>query len=156
MENRISIIVPKEVEVAFLTKIAEAAELLKPYIVTVTDADKETLLKLGDKLTPFVKKCFDYTKTDPEYIPNFLDLKEYEKDATALQLFDVMNSSVDKMNAGLDDTRALLAHDSYAESLMYYHFVKMAAASGDAKAKVIYEDLKKWFPGRGRGSKNEG
>ncbi len=145
MENRISIVLPPEVSAAFHAKMLEAANLIKPYMVDVTDKGKEPLLKVGDILTPFIKKCLDYTGTDPEYVPKYLDVEEFARDTAALLIMDGMNSAIDKVNAGIDDTRALLANDAYAEATAYYRSVRDAARSGDAKAKVIYEDLSKWF-----------
>jgi hypothetical protein len=148
MENRISIVLPKEAEAAFLAKINEAMELVKPYIVTVSDDDKSMLLKLGDKFTPFVKKVEDYTVTDAEFVPNFLDTVEFTKDTTSLFQYDGLISAIDKLQLVLEDTRSLLANDAFSAALLYYKFVKMAADTGNSKAKVIYEDLSKWFPGR--------
>jgi hypothetical protein len=148
MENRISIVLPKEAEAAFLAKINEAMELVKPYIVTLSDDNKLQLLKLGDKFTPFVKKVEEYTVTDAEFVPNFLDTTEFFKDTTSLYQYDGLLSAVDKLQIVLDDTRSLLANDAFSAALLYYKFVKIAADSGNSKAKVIYEDLAKWFPGR--------
>lgn len=153
MENRISVIVPKEVEEAFLKKIAEAEELVKPYLVQVSDKGKGTLLRVGDGLMPFVVKCLEYAKTDLEFAPRYLEVEEFSNDVGSLSSMDRMNSSIDKLNASIDDTRALLANDSYAEATAYYRAVKDAARGGDAKAKVIYEDLSKWFTNRAPASK---
>jgi hypothetical protein len=145
MENRISINVPDEVSKVFISKILEATEVIKPYIVTVSDADKGSILKLGDKKTPFVQKCLAYAETDPEYSPKYLDVEEFTRDTQALLKFNSVISSVEKMASPVEDTRSLLAHDAYASALVYYGAVKLAAKSGDAKAKVIYDDLSKWF-----------
>jgi hypothetical protein len=148
MENRISIELPATVEAQFNAKLNEALALISPYVVTVSDDAKKGLLKLGDVTTPFVKKAEDYSKTDPEYAPKFLDLEEFYKDTTALYQFDGFIKVLDKLSFVLDDTRSLLANDSYSEAIVYYRSVKFAAENGDAKAKAIYEDLSKWFPGR--------
>ncbi len=145
MDNLISIEVPEAAEKAFLTKIGEAAELLKPYIVTLSENDKANLLKLGDIKTPFVTRVLEYTVTDPEYAPRKFDQAEFERDIKALLIYNGLISAINKLAAVADDTRSLLANDSYDAALAYYRIVRAEAKEGDSKAKVIYDDLSKWF-----------
>jgi hypothetical protein len=50
----------------------------------------------------------------------------------------------------IDDLILLTGNDTFSAGLLYYKSVKAAADAGQAKAKPIYEDLAKRFPGRPR------
>ncbi len=150
MENTISIEIPADVVKAVATKFAEIEALIKPYTVRVPDADKGSLLKVGDKTIPFVDKVQGYTVTAPEFTPLYLDVKEFNRDKAALSSLDKMAQPGQQVISMIDDTLALAANDSYAAALIYYNSVKQAANSGVAKAKPIYEDLAQRFPGRSK------
>ncbi|MBI3219220.1 MAG: hypothetical protein HYZ44_06890 [Bacteroidetes bacterium] len=150
MENTISIEIPADVVKAVSTKFAEIEALIKPYTVRVSDDDKGSLLKIGDKTIPFVDKVQGYTVSAPEFTPPYLDVREFNRDKTALTSLDKMAQPGQQVISMINDTLALAANDSYAAALVYYNSVKQAASNGVAKAKPIYEDLAQRFPGRSK------
>lgn len=150
MENRMSITIPDEVVSGFQTKMDEAMALIQPYLVTVTDEQKKSLLKVGDKTTAFVSKALEYIKSSgAEYLMDYIDPVEFEKDQAAVSQLRAMRNRVAQLNQSLEDTHALAANDAYAQALAYYNLVKSAGKAGQATAKAIYEDLSQRFPGRG-------
>ena len=150
MENTISIEIPADVQSAVKTKFAEIEALLKPFTVNVSDDDQISLLKVGDKTVPFVAKVQGYTSTAPEYVPGFMDVPEFLRDKAALDVLDELSKAAMPVVSIIDDLFSLTANDSLSAALLYYRSVKSAADAGQAKAKPIYEDLAKRFPGRPR------
>ena len=150
MENRISISIPEDVKTEVNTKFDEILTILNPYLVAVTESQKASLLKIGDKTVALVNKSFEYsTGSGKEYVPAYLDVVEFGKDVVASNLLNLIGNKIDQLQQMVDDTRSLAANDAYAEALAYYGSVKNAAKAGEAKAKIIYEDLSQRFPGRG-------
>jgi len=140
MENTISIEIPATFIEAVGGKLAEVESMFKPFKSMVPDAEKPPLRKVADKTIPFVDKVTSYTKTAPEYTPDHMDVPEFYRDRAALDaLLELEKPCLQQ---------ALTANDSMAAALKYYRNVKFAAKEGDAKAKPIYEDLAKRFPGR--------
>ncbi len=152
MENTISIEIPADVQNAVISKFNEIAALLDPFTVNVADDEQGSLLKVGDKTIPFVDKVKGYTGSAPEYVPGFMDVPEFLRDKAALESLDSMSKSAMPVVRMIDDLFSLTANDSFAAALIYYKSVKAAADAGEAKAKAIYEDLAKRFPGRVKAS----
>lgn len=44
------------------------------------------MLKMGEKTVSFVQKSYDYSRENPDLVPPFLDIAEYEKDIQAVNL----------------------------------------------------------------------
>ena len=148
MENRISINIPEDVKTAVDTKLDEIYAILNPYLVTVSETQKLSLLKIGDKTAPLVTKSYEYaTGTGKEYVPTYLDVTEFSKDVVASNQLNNIRKQLDQLTQVIDDTRSLAANDAYAEALAYYSSVKNAAKAGEAKAKIIYDDLSQRFLG---------
>jgi hypothetical protein len=156
MENTISIEIPADVVNAVVAKFAEIEALIKPYTIRVSDAEKNTLLKVGDKTIPFVDKVQGYTTSAPEFNPTYLDVPEFKRDKAALDSLDKMAQPGQQVISMINDTLALAANDSYSAALVYYSAVKQAANNGVAKAKPIYEDLSQRFPGRPKAVTKQG
>ncbi|MFN8888548.1 MAG: hypothetical protein ACK5WF_13895, partial [Cyclobacteriaceae bacterium] len=104
MENTISIEIPADVVKAVATKFTEIETLIKPYTVRVSDADKGSLLKIGDKTIPFVDKVQGYTVSAPEFTPPYLDVKEFNRDKTALNSLDKMAQPGQQVISMISDT----------------------------------------------------
>ena len=148
MENRISIGIPEELKTLVSNKLDEVHSLLSPYLITVTEAQKRSLLKIGDKTDPLINKTYEYaTGSGKEYVPVYLDVTEFGKDVVASNQLNNIGKLLDQLSQVIDDTRSLAANDAYAEALAYYGSVKNAAKAGEAKAKTIYDDLSQRFPG---------
>ncbi|MBS1506684.1 MAG: hypothetical protein JSS79_08565 [Bacteroidetes bacterium] len=150
MENTISVEIPDAVVAEVSARFAQIEAILKPYLIRVTDAEKNGLLKVGDKTVPFIDKVNEYTVSAPEFIPNFMDVPEFKRDRLALANLTLMAKPGEQVASMITDTVALAANDSYSAALLYYNSVKQAAAAGVAKAKPIYEDLAQRFPGKAK------
>jgi hypothetical protein len=148
MENTISIEIPATFIEAVGGKLAEVESMFKPFKSMVPDAEKPPLRKVADKTIPFVDKVTSYTKTAPEYTPDHMDVPEFYRDRAALDALLELEKPCLQLLSRIQDLQALTANDSMAAALKYYRNVKFAAKEGDAKAKPIYEDLAKRFPGR--------
>jgi hypothetical protein len=149
MENRISIDIPEDVNTAFMSKLDEAFAIINPYMASISNEEKATLLKIGDKTTPFVTKALEYAQgSGNEFVTKYLNVDEFKKDVAASTKIDSMYKKASQVINAIDDTHALTANDAYAAALLYYQSVKTAAIAGESKAKTIYDDLSQRFPGR--------
>lgn len=111
---------------------------------------------MNDKTLPFGLKVSSYCVSNPEFAPLYMDKVEFERDLALYQELKPIADIVSQLNSDLDDTMMLSGSEAYEASRYYYNGVKYAAKNGNAKAKPIYADLAKRFPGpKGRGN-NEG
>ncbi|MDR3653847.1 MAG: hypothetical protein P4L34_12870 [Paludibacter sp.] len=138
--------IPQEVLDQVIAKINEAGSILKPYTLSLTPDERKNILKMGDKSSAFVEKAFEYTKTNPEFIPSFMTAAEFEIDLTDSKNLVGSVSLTKQLFYALEDTMMVAGSEAYYAALYYYKNVQQAAAMNIPGAKAIYEDLKKRFP----------
>jgi DNA mismatch repair ATPase MutL len=148
-ENNISIQIPAETLSKVKANLKECAELLKPYLIALTPADRQDLPKMSDKTLPFVEKVFDYAGTNPEFAPAYLSIPELKTDLTAYKELADLSQLAEPLCDNLRDTQMLSGSEAYTAALAYYNSVKQAAKMNVPNAKTILEDLSKRFEGQG-------
>jgi len=144
-DNLLSIVIPQEVIDAVSSAINVIVVQLKPYLIALSKEERMALPKMGDKTIPFVEKVIEYTASNPEFIPAYLDLPELKNDFMAVTVLNQMFRPLNEVVSNLNDTILTEGSDSYKNSLKYYDSVKMAAKNNIPNAKTIYEDLSKRF-----------
>jgi hypothetical protein len=144
--------IPADVLTQVLAKLNEVNVLIKPYTIVLTPDERHSILKKGDKSSSFVEKTFEFTKTNPEFIPTYMSAAEIEIDITdSNSLIGLVSVATQVYNA-LDDTMMVVGSEAYRDALAYYNNVQKAADMNVHGAKAVYEELKKRFPGNTRKS----
>ena len=147
-ENRISLAISDEVVASVKQHFTDAANLLAPYLISLTPEDKKSLPKVGDKGYSFVTKGNEYLQLPATPAPPYLDIPEISVDLkgydTLRQILQVIMPTIDR----LDDTMTLSGSEAYAGVLAFYNYIKGAAKAGVPGAQTIYDDLSARFPGR--------
>ncbi|MDR0967080.1 MAG: hypothetical protein LBM75_11405 [Myxococcales bacterium] len=142
--------IPAEVLTRVQAMISEAIEMLSPYMLALTPADRRELPKMGEKTISFVEKAHEFAKQNPNLRPSYLDMGGFSIDfADARSLWALLNS-VHQLESSLDDTEMVAGSEAYQAALVFYQSVKMAAGQNVPGAKAIYEELKTRFPNYGR------
>jgi hypothetical protein len=155
MNNQHTQVIPHDVLAQATAKINEAAALLKPYLLTLTAEERKVMLKKGDKSDSFVNKAFEYAKTNPEFLPFFVNIADFEIDITdSDNLIGIASQALQLCNS-LDDTAMVAGSEAYYAALAYYNSVQQASSQNVPGAKVIYEELKKRFALKSRKSDTE-
>ena len=145
MDNKINFSIPDEVVVDVISKIADAINQLKPYLIALTPTERHDLPKMSDGSLPFVQKCLDYCQLHPEFAPTYVNFGSLVKDMEIYQQIVPIYRLVLPLENKLNDTAMEAGAESYITSLSYYNSVKLAAKADIPGAKAIYEDLKKRF-----------
>ena len=144
-ENRISIVIN---DVA-LQNILSAIETIKtnlPDLISLSLEERSTLPKMGDKTLAFVQKTFAYAKQNPDIVPNYIDLDEFQKDLEAVEKLNQTLRPLAKLSEELEDSIMLAGHEAYMAALAIYTAFKAAAKSNVPGMKNIVEDLGERFP----------
>jgi hypothetical protein len=150
MNNSHSQSIPAEVLELVNTKLSEINVALKPYIITLSADERHSMLKMGDKSSSFVDKTYEYTKTNPEFIPAFMNVAEFGIDIADLKGLVGTSSMVTQLSNTVDDTMMTAGSEAYYAALYYYKSVQQAADMNIPGAKAICEELKKRFPSKSR------
>lgn len=140
-ENVVSIrIEPKEMETVN-KKLMEIKKALQPYLIALKAAERQRMMKMSDKTLPFVEKVMEYTQSNPEFIPSYMQVEEMEVDFKAMEDLRQIYREVEQLCKNLDDTIMLCGSEAYAAALVYYNSVKQAGKMNVPGAKSIYDDL---------------
>jgi len=129
-------------------KLEEAIGLVKPYSVVLTADERASVLKVGDKKFTCVNKAFAYTKTNPEFVPSYLNVADFDIDMKDADGHPEIVAFINQLFNYFDDTKLAARSEAYSASLYYYGNVQQAASVNLPGAKAIYDDLKQYFPGR--------
>lgn len=148
-KNQISVEIPKNVLAEATEKLQEVRTMLAPYLQGLTADQKETIFKMGDKTVATVQKVEDYTETNPEFAPSYMDKPEFVKDVSVVTDLSPLRNLATQLASDLGDTIMLAGNEALLAALLYYGAVKEAANKGVATAKPIYEDLSKRFTRKG-------
>ncbi|MEQ9440374.1 MAG: hypothetical protein RIG62_15070 [Cyclobacteriaceae bacterium] len=144
-ENIVSIQIPEKDVATAVKKLQEVKTLLKPYLIALKPADRQKMLKMGDKTLPFVEKAAEYAQTRKDFTPPYLEIEEFLIDLKAVGDLTQVYREAQQLCKNLDDTILLSGSEAYAEALAYYQAIKQAAKKNIPDAKAIYEDLRQRF-----------
>lgn len=103
-KNQISLQIPPAVLAEATEKLQDVRTLLAPYLQALAPGEKKSIFKMGDKTVAKVQKVEDYTETNPEFTPSYMDKPEFKKDvAVVTDLSPLRNLSV-QLASDLSDT----------------------------------------------------
>lgn len=145
--NNVSIVINEEAKAKIKTAI-ETIYANLPLLITLSNDQRQTLPKMGDKTVAFVTKSLEYARQNPDLVPKYLDMNEYAKDVEAINALFQVASPLEKLVEELDDTMLLAGSEAYMASLAFYNALKAAMNAGEKGLKNIYDDLSSRFPGR--------
>ncbi|PZX15919.1 hypothetical protein LX69_02113 [Breznakibacter xylanolyticus] len=131
-------------------KLTEVTTLLRPYMASLTVADRQVLPKMGEKTLAFVTKAREYAGQQPELLPAYINKADFDIDVADAVNLIALKSQIDQMASLIDDTMLLAGSEAYTASLAFYNSVKQAARQNVPGAKVIHDDLSARFATRSR------
>ncbi|MDO9547767.1 MAG: hypothetical protein Q7J65_02240 [Candidatus Marinimicrobia bacterium] len=143
--NRVAIQISDDDATAIDTELTSLEEKLANYLIALSTDERRGLPKMKDKTYAFVQKTVDYTASDPNFVPDFMDAEALKIDFGAVSTLNTIFRRIEKLRGNLDDTILLSGSEAYNPALHYYNSVKMSARANVPGAKEIYEDLKQRF-----------
>jgi hypothetical protein len=149
-ENQHVQTIPSTVLSQAQTKIDEIKELLAPYMLALTPAERQTIPKMGEKTLGFVEKSYDFARQNLPLVPSYLNLDAFGVDFSDAHGLWTLCNSVRQLEESIDDTEMIAGSEAYQAALVFYQSVKAAAAQDVPGAKAVYEELKTRFPQTGR------
>jgi hypothetical protein len=137
-----------------LAEIRKAIQILQdkllPYLLELTNSEKESMAKMGDKTVAFVTKATEHAEAQPKLVPAFIDVTELRKDLEAIETLRPLSNSLTQLAKGLDDTMMVAGSEAYMAALAFYQSVKVGAKMNVTGAQEIYNDLQVRFPAKNK------
>jgi hypothetical protein len=133
-----------------LTEIKECIQklqtVLMPYLKTLSPDDRAELPKMGNKTFSFVQKSLEYCRQNPDLVPQFLNVADFEVDLGGFETVRSLYQPLLQITDALADTMTLSGSEAYTAALIFYSAAKNAAKSKVPKAETICDDLSAHFP----------
>ena len=145
LENLISIEFTQEELTELDTHLDGIQQVLAGKTINLTPEQRRQYGSIGNQNKLIVDKAKNYMEQHPGWIPNFLDKREFDKDYTARQQMEERTQRLQNLTQQLLDTKTLLDHDNYTNSLSFYRMMRYLAGENEAGSKTVYEDMKVLF-----------
>lgn len=110
-------------------------------MIALDAEDKKMLGKLGEKSISYVDKTVQYSQSNPEFLPAFIDAAEFKKDYDAFSVLNSFLRPLAQIVKNLDDTATLCGSEAVSAANTYYGSVKQGMKMNVPNAKAIYDDL---------------
>lgn len=146
-QNDYSQIIPPEAEADILATAELLRTKLAPYNLSLTDDERASYFKLGDKRAAFDQKCDAYIHQRPDTVPPTVNVPEYDKDGSARAALQRIQAKLDEISAPVTDTIITIGADRMDANTAYYHYLPLAAKAGVAGTEGIHAELKDTYPG---------
>ncbi|WP_291876034.1 hypothetical protein [Chryseobacterium sp.] len=73
----------------------------------------------------------------PQHVPGFLDKEEFDRDYTAREQIEQRLQRLDSLHEQLSDTKVLLDHDNYHNSISFYRNIRFLSEENVPGTNVI-------------------
>ena len=147
-KNQISVEIPEAVIASVLQMLNTCKTELAPYMQGLTADERRDLFKMGDKTVATVQKTKSYTETNPEFIPAYMNVSEFNSDVTVVNQLKPLEDLAKQLVVDISDTSMLAGSEALQQALLYYGQVREADSKGVASSRAIYEDLQPRFARR--------
>ena len=145
LENLISIEFTTEELTALDTHLDGIQQVLAGKTVNLTPEQRQQYGSIGNQNKLIVDKAKSYMEQHPNWVPNFIDKTEFDKDYNARQQMEERTQRLQNLTQQLLDTKTLLDHDNYTNSLSFYRMMRYLAGENEPGSKTVYEDMKVLF-----------
>ena len=121
----------------------------------LTPEQRSTFGSINETNKLLVNKARVIMQENSKYVPNFVNLEEFERDFAAREKIENMLRKIEQIRQKLNDTKILLDNDNYQDSMAFYRSVRYFANEHDQEAMPLYEELKQFFPNHKSNTKEE-
>lgn len=145
LENLISIEFTQEELTNLDTHLAGIQQILAGKTINLTPEQRQQYGRIANQNKLIVDKAKNYMEQHPNWVPNFIDKAEFDKDYIARMQIEGRVQLLENLAQQLVDTKTLLDHDNYTNTLSFYRTMRYLAGENEAGAKTVYEDMKILF-----------
>ncbi len=128
--------------------ISEVKGVIAGKLINLTPEERKTHGRVAEETEDWILQVKEYMQQNPDLVMSHIDVDEFVKDFDARRALLPRYRELEQIFSMVDDTMLLLGTDLYHNALMFYKGLKALAQTDAPGAKVVYEELKKRFPGR--------
>ena len=129
-------------------------EALGKQLISLGTTDRRLLPHLSDANETFLFKGLAYARSNPEFLPSYIDIDEFQKDVDVVMNLRPLRRSLRQFLEMMDDTSDLAGSEALMVVLLFYASVKAAAKAGVPNAATIAADMGTQFAAQSRPRKS--
>lgn len=145
LDNLISISFTDEELTALDNHLNGIRSIFSGKTVNLTPDQRRQYGRVANHNKLLIDKAKTYMEHYPQWIPNFMDKSEFDKDHTARIQLENRSNLLSELSQQLTDTKTLLDHDNYTNALSFYRMIRFLAGENEPGSKSVYEDMKVLF-----------
>lgn len=123
-----------------LQEIKDAIAALKaklPFLISLTNEERQRLFKMGDKSVAFVLNSRTAAQNNPNIFPSSLDLDEFDRDCQLVLALSEILTLLRQLTEEVDDTLVAVGSEAMSTSLTVYDYFKTAAKKTPGLKSVV-------------------
>jgi hypothetical protein len=150
MANSYKTAVPPEVIQKVTGYLNKAFKELGLYTVSQTPGERRHRPGLGEKSFNFMDKSYKFASANPQMVPAYLDMQEFEADFSDVHELGTIRNLVKQLLGKIETRRRVSGSGALTAALKFYQNVKNAAGQDFPGAQEVYRDLRVRFLGMGK------
>lgn len=135
-------------ELADLKTAIQALHAMFPSLVTLTDAERKSLQRVGSGRDVFCETAYSGAMSFPEMVPGFVSTTEWGKDESYFAQLGEIEVLLGGVMSKVADTRQAVGAERYRQARKIYEAVKSAKEDVPG-LQALYETLSEQFDGQG-------
>jgi hypothetical protein len=144
-QNRLSLDITDAQKTEFNKASSDLANVAKNFNVVIEKEELKALPKISDGRIPFVEKCVEYSLSNPEFLPPFADVPEFQKDLQAFKDIRELARPLRQILDNIENSMMVSGSEAWEAARNYYKSVQHHARLGVPAAQTIYDDLRGLF-----------
>lgn len=120
--------------------------ILNGKVLNLTPEERQQYGSVNETNKLFVNKVRDFMEQNPQHVPQFVDMAEFEKDYQAREVCEKNSIRLSSITEKLRDTKVALDFDNYHACLVVYKYLQFLASQNVPGMTTWEEELKQFFP----------
>ncbi|MFZ4929601.1 hypothetical protein [Chryseobacterium sp. Mn2064] len=145
LDNLISVSFSKSDLETIDKAIQDIQTVLVGKTINLSPEQRQQYGRIAEQNKLFVNKAKIYMEQNVQYIPAFLDKAEFDRDYEAREQIEQRLQQLDSLVEQLSDTKVLLDHDNYHNSISFYRSIRYLSEENVPGTNVVYEGMKQFF-----------
>ncbi|MCL6102435.1 MAG: hypothetical protein M1292_08090 [Bacteroidetes bacterium] len=144
MDNRINVVLPPENRESIFQAVRNVKNGL-PFLVKLSKAERDALLKIDDGRKPFVEKSIELATRNAELDPGLGLLADAPKDVDLYSFLFTLENDLNQLLESVRDTKQLAGAEAFKVARLVYDKAKMNVKLGIPGSQAIVDELGKLF-----------
>ncbi len=145
LDNLISISFTSEELQTMDAALAQIESVLRGKAINLSPEERQQYGSIANQNKILVDKARDYMQQRADLVPGMLDVEEFERDYQARKQLEERARRLMSITEQLTDTKTLLDHDNYSNTLTFYRYIRYLAQENEPGTTSVYQDLRAHF-----------